>query len=82
MPGWEAQLRLGEITATHIDETFDVNVKGTIFTVQKALPLMGRRWFDHPDRIERRHHGCPGVYRLQREQGGSAQPRADLGRRT
>jgi NAD(P)-dependent dehydrogenase (short-subunit alcohol dehydrogenase family) len=37
-----SQLRLGEITAKHIDETFDVNVKGTIFTVQKALPLMGK----------------------------------------
>lgn len=35
-------LRLGEITAEHIDETFDTNVKGLIFTVQKALPLMGR----------------------------------------
>jgi len=34
-------LPLGEITAGHIDETFDTNVKGTIFTVQKALPLMG-----------------------------------------
>jgi NAD(P)-dependent dehydrogenase (short-subunit alcohol dehydrogenase family) len=34
-------LKLGEITAEHIDETFDTNVKGTIFTVQKALPLMG-----------------------------------------
>jgi NAD(P)-dependent dehydrogenase (short-subunit alcohol dehydrogenase family) len=33
-------LPLGQITAQHIDETFDVNVKGTIFTVQKALPLM------------------------------------------
>jgi NAD(P)-dependent dehydrogenase (short-subunit alcohol dehydrogenase family) len=32
--------KLGEITAAHIDETFDTNVKGTIFTVQKALPLM------------------------------------------
>ena len=31
---------LGQITAKHIDETFDTNVKGTIFTVQKALPLM------------------------------------------
>jgi len=29
-------------TAEHIDETFDTNVKGTIFTVQKALPLMGK----------------------------------------
>jgi NAD(P)-dependent dehydrogenase (short-subunit alcohol dehydrogenase family) len=36
-----SQLKLGEITAKHIDETFEVNVKGTIFTVQKALPLMG-----------------------------------------
>src|SRR5882762_1227119 len=38
--GAGSQLRLGEITAEHIDETFDTNVKGTIFTVQKALPLM------------------------------------------
>jgi NAD(P)-dependent dehydrogenase (short-subunit alcohol dehydrogenase family) len=30
----------GEYTDEHIDWTFDVNVKGTIFTVQKALPLM------------------------------------------
>jgi len=35
-------LALGKITAEHIDETFDTNVKGTIFTVQKALPLMGK----------------------------------------
>ena len=40
--GAGSQGRLGEITAAHIDETFDTNVKGTIFTVQKALPLMGR----------------------------------------
>ena len=39
--GVGSQLKLGEITAKHIDETFDVNVKGAIFTVQKALPLMG-----------------------------------------
>lgn len=31
---------LGEITPDHYDQTFDVNVKGLIFTVQKALPLM------------------------------------------
>src|SRR5579872_7071698 len=40
--GEGSQLKLGEITARHIDETFDVNVKGTIFTIQKALPLMGK----------------------------------------
>jgi NAD(P)-dependent dehydrogenase (short-subunit alcohol dehydrogenase family) len=39
--GVGSPLKLGEITAAHIDETFDVNVKGTIFTVQKALPVMG-----------------------------------------
>jgi NAD(P)-dependent dehydrogenase (short-subunit alcohol dehydrogenase family) len=31
---------LGEITAEQYDETFDANVKGLIFTVQKGLPLM------------------------------------------
>jgi len=39
--GAGSPLSLGAITAEHIDETFDTNVKGTIFTVQKALPLMG-----------------------------------------
>ncbi len=40
--GAGSQLALGNITAEHIDETFNTNVKGTIFTVQKALPLMGQ----------------------------------------
>lgn len=39
--GVGSQLALGKITAAHIDEIFDINVKGTIFTVQQALPLMG-----------------------------------------
>jgi NAD(P)-dependent dehydrogenase (short-subunit alcohol dehydrogenase family) len=33
-------LPLGQITESHFDKTFGVNVKGTLFTVQKALPLM------------------------------------------
>src|SRR3984885_8932326 len=40
--GVGSPLPLGKITAEHIDETFDINVKGTIFTVQKALPLVGK----------------------------------------
>ena len=28
------------MTEAHFDMTFDVNVKGTLFTVQKALPLL------------------------------------------
>jgi NAD(P)-dependent dehydrogenase (short-subunit alcohol dehydrogenase family) len=33
-------LPLGQITEAHFDKTFGVNVKGTLFTVQKAMPLM------------------------------------------
>jgi NAD(P)-dependent dehydrogenase (short-subunit alcohol dehydrogenase family) len=31
---------LGKITEEHFDKLFDINVKGTLFTVQKALPLL------------------------------------------
>ena len=32
--------RLGEITDKHIDDLLSINIKGVIFTVQKALPLL------------------------------------------
>ena len=31
--------KLDEVTEDHFDKTFDLNVRGTLFTVQKALPL-------------------------------------------
>jgi len=31
---------LGKITEEHFDKLFDINVKGTLFTVQKVLPLL------------------------------------------
>jgi NAD(P)-dependent dehydrogenase (short-subunit alcohol dehydrogenase family) len=31
---------LGAITEAHFDKTFNINVKGVLFTVQKALPLL------------------------------------------
>ncbi|MBM6577779.1 SDR family oxidoreductase [Microvirga sp. SRT01] len=40
--GTGALVPLTEITPEHYDETFDINVKGTIFTVQKGLKLMGK----------------------------------------
>lgn len=38
--GGGAFVPLGEITESHFDKYFGINVKGTLFTVQKALPLM------------------------------------------
>ena len=38
--GGGSMLPLGSITEAHYDETFDRNVKGVLFTVQKALPLL------------------------------------------
>jgi len=38
--GFGSFLPLAQITEHHYDETFDSNVKGLLFTVQKALPLM------------------------------------------
>jgi NAD(P)-dependent dehydrogenase (short-subunit alcohol dehydrogenase family) len=31
---------VSEVTEEHFDKIFDINVKGTLFTVRKALPLM------------------------------------------
>ncbi|WP_206243787.1 SDR family NAD(P)-dependent oxidoreductase [Novosphingobium terrae] len=39
--GTGALVPLPQITPEHYSDTFDVNVKGTIFTVQKGLTLMG-----------------------------------------
>lgn len=33
-------LPLGQITEEHFDKLFSINVKGVVFTVQKALPLL------------------------------------------
>jgi NAD(P)-dependent dehydrogenase (short-subunit alcohol dehydrogenase family) len=38
--GGGAFVPLGEITEAHFDKYFGINVKGTLFTVQKALPLL------------------------------------------
>ncbi|AMT88688.1 MULTISPECIES: SDR family NAD(P)-dependent oxidoreductase [Pseudomonas] len=40
--GGGSMLPLGEITEAHYDDTFDRNVKGVLFTVQKALPLLAK----------------------------------------
>ncbi|NYE62083.1 hypothetical protein FHW58_003290 [Duganella sp. 1224] len=39
--GGGSMLPMGQITEAHFDDTFSRNVKGTLFTVQAALPLLG-----------------------------------------
>lgn len=40
--GGGSLMPLGQITEAHFDDTFARNVKGTLFTVQSALPLLGK----------------------------------------
>jgi NAD(P)-dependent dehydrogenase (short-subunit alcohol dehydrogenase family) len=40
--GGGEMLPLGALTEAHVDQTFDRNVKGVVFTVQKALPLLDK----------------------------------------
>lgn len=40
--GGGSLMPLGQITEEHFDDTFARNVKGTLFTVQTALPLLGK----------------------------------------
>ncbi|WP_010219493.1 SDR family NAD(P)-dependent oxidoreductase [Sphingomonas sp. PAMC 26621] len=40
--GFGELVPLGQITPEQYDRAFDVNVKGVLFTVQSALPLMGK----------------------------------------
>jgi NAD(P)-dependent dehydrogenase (short-subunit alcohol dehydrogenase family) len=38
--GWGEFAALGSITEEHFNKTFEINVKGVVFTAQKALPLL------------------------------------------
>jgi NAD(P)-dependent dehydrogenase (short-subunit alcohol dehydrogenase family) len=35
------RVNFGDVTEEHFDRTFDLNARGALFTVQKALPLVG-----------------------------------------
>ena len=52
---------LGQITETHFDKQFAVNVKGLLFTVQKALPLMRPGGAIRSKRLDRFHNWKPGL---------------------
>jgi hypothetical protein len=71
---------LASLTEEHFDKLFDLNVKGTLFTVQKALTLMNDGASDHSDRLrrQRQRHAC--LRNVRRDQGGSSQSGANLDR--
>jgi hypothetical protein len=64
--------RLGEITEELFDSIFDINVKGVLFTVQKALPIDRRRWINHTDRIDCCQQRSASKRGIQRKQGGGS----------
>ena len=55
------QGKLGEITPEQFDAAFSLNARGTLFTVQKALPLFKRWRLDLHDRVERVAAGLPPI---------------------
>ncbi len=70
---------LGQITEAQFDKYFGINVKGTLFTVQKALPLMPAGSAHRDQRLDGVDQGRARVRRLRGDQGCLAFVRADLG---
>jgi short chain dehydrogenase len=70
--------RLDEITEDLYERIFDINVKGMLFTVQKALPLMPDGASNHPHIVHCRKQGIGREQCLCRYQGGRTLFRADL----
>ena len=72
---------LGSITEEHFDKLFNINVKGTLFTVQKALPLLNDGGSIILNRFRRGFQRHSRLRRLWRNQGCRPQLRASLDRR-
>ena len=70
---------LGAITEEHFDKTFATNVKGVLFNVQKALPLLRDGGSVILTSSTTGHHRHARVQCVQRYQGGRAQFRPQLG---
>ena len=73
--------RIGEITEEHLDYLLGVDLKGVVFTVQKALPLLndGASVILNASNVASR--GADGDRGVRRDQGRAAVVRAHLGKR-
>ena len=71
---------LGRITEEHFDKLFNINVKGTLFTVQKALPLLNDGGSIILNGSVASVKGTPGLRVYGATQGRPPQFRASLDR--
>jgi NAD(P)-dependent dehydrogenase (short-subunit alcohol dehydrogenase family) len=67
---------LTEITEEFFDRHFDINVKGALFAVQKALPILRDGGIDQLHVVGGRLEGVARSVGVQRDQGGAALARA------
>jgi NAD(P)-dependent dehydrogenase (short-subunit alcohol dehydrogenase family) len=73
---------LGEITEQHFDATFGLNTRGTLFTVQKALPLFNDGGSIFMTRVSCFGERFSWLRRVCGEQGGVALIRTHVAQRT
>jgi len=71
----------GEITEEHFDKTFNINVRGLLFAVQKALPLLAKGSSVILTGSVCIDQGLPFPLGVQRVEGRGALVRAQLDRR-
>jgi NAD(P)-dependent dehydrogenase (short-subunit alcohol dehydrogenase family) len=75
-------LPLGQITEEFFDKLFNINVKGTLFTVQKSLPLFERRRLDYSHGLRRKRQRYDWLLGLRCNQGSHTEFRARMDGRT
>ena len=66
----------GEITEEHFDKIFNTNVRGLVFTVQKALAAVDGEGIGDPHRVDCLDKRLPVLIDIQRKQGRGALLRA------
>ena len=71
-------VKLEDVTPEHFDNIFDLNVRGTLFTVQKALPLFNDGGSIFMNASIASIKGFPGIWCVQCQQSRGAVVRPDL----
>ena len=77
--GYIQHAQIFDLSEAHYDKTVGINLKGVVFTVQKALPLMTSRRLDHRHILDRRREGPSGSRYVLCHQGWRARPSPHLG---